>query len=557
MYKKIFYNDLENYLKEKELNKKIVISYSDFEDYQYQTSIALSNKEIDTVDLMNYLSKKENYESVSVTGKGFISVKFNLLKFEQEQKEKKTILIDYCGVNVAKKMHIGHIRSMFIGDYITRLHESNGDNVVKINHIGDWGNQFGYLLNYIQKNNLENNLNNELLTEYYKVANKLNKDDEKFCKESEMIAYKLQNNLDINIYNLWKKCVDISMADAAQVFNELNIKMNLSDTKGESFYAPFCNNVLKDLLDKGIAKKSEDNSVVIFFENKSPLVIQKSNGNFLYALYDLAALKWRQEHINPDKMVYVVDKRQSLHFEQVFEIAKKAGYVNHDVELQHIGFGTILGKDKKPLKTKEGDALYLEDLLNDGKEILKKTEYFEKLENDIKPEILQKSIVGGMKFYDLKFNKTQDYIFDWQYVLNFTGGSAPYIQNALTRIDSIFYKLNLDVNNKAKLDLSLMWSKEEKEIIFQTIKCAEIVKDSMNDYASQTLSENIIKTCQMFHKYYEGDVIIGSKEQDKKINLLNHIYHSIKDNIDILGIESYDCKQKLLERIKKKKLKNY
>ncbi len=556
MYKKQFQQDLGSYLKTKNLDKKINVSYSDFEDYQYQTPIAIGNKDIDPQDLANYLNQQNHYENVTITGKGFISVKFKLIDITTNKQKPLTVLVDYCGVNVAKKMHIGHIRSMFIGDYITRLHEKNGDNVIKMNHIGDWGNQFGYLLNYIQKNKLEDTLTNEKLTEYYKLANALNSEDEEFSKESEQVAYLLQNNLDKNIHDLWKKCVDISMIDAEKTFHELGIKMTLADTQGESFYAPFCHEVLTDLLNKGIAQKSEDNSVVIFFDKKSPLVIQKSNGNFLYALYDLAALKWRQENINPDKIVYVVDKRQALHFEQVFEVAKKAGYVKEDVVLQHVGFGTILDKNKKPLKTKSGATLYLEDLLADGKSILSNSEYFQNLEEELKPEVLQKSIVGGMKFYDLKFNKNQDYIFDWQYVLNFSGGSAPYIQNAMTRIDSIFFKLGLDVESKTQLNWSDNWNQSEKEIIFQTQKCAEIIQDSTKDYPSQTLCEHIGILCQLFHKYYESDMVIGSLEQDKKLNLLNHVYHSLKDNIDVLGIDYYACKQKLLNKPKSTKLKS-
>jgi arginyl-tRNA synthetase len=556
MYKKQFYQDLEFYLQTKGLNKKINISYSDFEDYQYQTPIAIGNKDIDPQDLASYLLGKPYYDEVSITGKGFISVKFKLADVQLHKDKPSTVLVDYCGVNVAKKMHIGHIRSMFIGDYITRLHQKNEDNVIKMNHIGDWGNQFGYLLHYIQKNNLENTLTNEKLTEYYKLANALNNENEQFNKESEKVAYLLQNNLDKAIYKLWKKCVNISMLDAEKTFQELGIKMTLKDTQGESFYAPFCKDILNDLLNKGIAQKSEDNSVVIFFEKKSPLVIQKSNGNFLYALYDLAALKWRQDNINPNKIVYVVDKRQSLHFEQVFEVAKKAEYVKGDVILQHVGFGTILDKNKKPLKTKSGATLYLEDLFAEGKAILSNSEYFQSLEEELKPEILDKSIVGGMKFYDLKFNKNQDYIFDWQFVLNFSGGSAPYIQNAMTRIDSIFYKLGLDVEDKTPFNWKDNWNKAEKEIIFQAQKCSEIIQDSVVDYPSQTLCENIIILCQLFHKYYESEMVIGSQEQDKKLNLLNYIYHSLKDNIDVLGIDYYSCKQKLLNEPKKVKLKN-
>lgn len=555
MYKQLFYKDLENYLVSQNLNKKINVSYSDFEDYQYQTSMALSNKEINPEDLLNYLLNQNHYEEVKVTGKGFVSVKFKLHNMDLEHTKSQKVIVDYCGVNVAKKMHIGHIRSMFIGDYVVRLHENNGDEVIKFNHIGDWGNQFGYLLNYIQKNKLEQTLDNQLLTEYYKEANKLNKENPEFAKESEEVAYKLQNHLDKDIHDLWEKCVSISMSDAEKTFHELGIKMTLEDTKGESFYAPFCKDILQDLLSKKIAEQSEDGSVVIFFEKKSPLVIQKSNGNFLYALYDLAALKWRQENINPDKIVYVVDKRQALHFEQVFEVAKKAGYVKEQVQLQHVGFGTILGKDKKPLKTKEGDALYLEDLFLEGKGILLNTEYFQKMEPEIKEEIINKSIVGGMKFYDLKFSKNQDYIFDWQYVLNFTGGSAPYIQNAMTRIDSICFKVGVDVEKQEPLQWNEIWSKEEKEMIFQTQKCTEIVHASTDEYASQTLTENIIKLCQLFHKYYEGETIIGHEQQDKKLNLLNHIYHSLKNNINVLGIDYYPCKQKLLAKPKGNKIK--
>lgn len=556
MYKQLFYQDLENYLKQQNLNKKINVSYSDFEDYQYQTSIALSNKEINPEDLMNYLNAQNHYEQVKVTGKGFVSVKFKLHNIEIENKISQKVVVDYCGVNVAKKMHIGHIRSMFIGDYVVRLHEKLGDEVVKFNHIGDWGNQFGYLLHYIQTNKLENKLDNELLTQYYKKANQLNTEDEVFAKDSAMVAYKLQNGLDNDLYKLWQQCVGISMNEAEKTFKELGIKMNLEDTQGESFYAPMCKDILTDLIDKKIAQKSDDGSVVIFFDKKSPLVIQKSNGNYLYALYDLAALKWRQENINPDKIIYVVDKRQSLHFEQVFEVAKKAEYVKENVVLQHVGFGTILGKDKKPLKTKSGDALYLEDLIIEGKDILYNSEYFQKMEPEIKEEIVNKSIIGGMKFYDLKFSKTQDYIFDWQYVLNFTGGSAPYIQNAMTRIDSIFYKLGLNVENIESLKWNNSFSQEEKEIIFQTQKCQEIINNSVEDYPSQTLTENIIKLCQLFHKYYEGETIIGHIEQEKKLNLLNHIFNSLKSNIDVLGIDYYACKQKLLNKPKGNKIKN-
>lgn len=550
MYKKQFNADLDAYLQAKGLSKKTNVAYSEFEDYHYQTALGLGGKGVDPRDLADFLSQRPGYEKALVTGPGFVSVKFKLAPSLASPAKPQKVVVDYCGVNVAKKMHIGHIRSMFIGDYIARLHEKNGDEVVKVNHIGDWGNQFGYLLRYIQKNKLEGELSNEKLTEYYKLANALNATDPQFAQESASVAHQLQNNLDPALHELWKKCVGISMSEAEKTFQALGVKMSLADTQGESFYAPLCQGVLEDLLEKKIAQKSEDGSMVIFFDKKSPLVIQKSNGNFLYALYDLAALKWRQENLNPDKIVYVVDKRQALHFEQVFDAALRAGYVKAGVALEHVGFGTILDQNKKPLKTKSGDALYLEDLLAEGKAILGQSEYFQNLALGpaAKQEILDKSIVGGLKFYDLKFNKNQDYIFDWKFVLNFSGGSAPYIQNAMTRIDSIFYKLGRDAEIETALDWDEKWSPAERGIIFQTQKCAEIVSESTQGYASQALCESASRLCQLFHAYYESEMVIGSPDQEKKLSLLNLVYHSLKESVDALGIDYYACSQKLMAK---------
>lgn len=551
-YKQILEQHLTEYLASINVSQPVVVSYSDFEDYQYQTPLGLSLvksiKDFNAGDIQDFLLKKysNTYESVDITGPGFVSVKFNLLDYTQDLQKPKTVLVDYCGVNIAKQMHIGHIRSMFIGDFIVRLHEQLGDNVVIQNHIGDWGNQFGFLIHYIQTNKLENGLTNKNLTEYYKLAYAKNEEDSEFAAASSKVAFQLQNNLDKDIYALWQTLVSISMSEAQKTFEELNLQINASHTQGESFYAPFCHETLNILIEKKIATKNEDGSVVVFFEDKSPLVLQKSNGNFLYAIYDLAAIKWRADHINPDKMVYVVDKRQALHFEQVFEIAHKADFVKDTIQLQHVGFGTILGKDKKPLKTKEGQSLYLDDLFAQGKSILEQDVHFINMDEKIKEEILSKTIVGGMKYYDLKFNKTQDYIFDWQHVLNFTGNSAPYIQNALVRIDSIFYKNSLEVMNADPIDWSFSWSKQEKAIIFQCQKTQELLGLSEKNYASQAICEHAIKVCQLFHKYYEGEKILGHADEKYKLQLLGQVYQQLTLLCDVLGIESYACQPKLL-----------
>jgi arginyl-tRNA synthetase len=550
MYKDKCKNDLNCFLEINNYDVTAQVVYSDFEDYHYQTPIifALKKKypEFKIEDLVVFLKDTGNYSKVELTGNSFISLKCKLEPMDITINVNKTILVDYCGVNVAKQMHIGHIRSMFIGDFIVRLHEHAGDKVIIHNHIGDWGNQFGFLLNYIQENKLENNLTNKKLTQYYKEAYKKNEESEEFAKHSAEVAYELQNFQNKDLYKLWKKLVDISMSEALTTFEDLNLKISGENTQGESFYAPMCKAILEDLLSKNIATKTPDGAIVVFFDNKSPLVLQKSNGNFLYALYDLTAIKWRVENINPDKIIYVVDKRQSLHFEQVFEVAINAKYTQ-TTELVHLGFGTILGKDKKPLKTKSGESLYLDELLESGKEILLKDNHFINMNEVFKKEILHKTIIGGMKYYDLKFSKQQDYIFDWEHVLNFTGGSAPYVQNALVRIDSILYKTNYDKVNLLLLDFNHQWSELENTIIFQCQKLDEIIGYLNIEYSSQTLTGQMIKVCQYFHKYYESEKIIGSSMELFKLQLLIYIQEKLNISCDILGIEVYQCEQILIE----------
>lgn len=556
MYKNQLEKDIQEFLNSENLEIKAPVVYSDYEDFHYQSSVLFSltkkNPDFNSNKIISYLMATGHYEKIEITGNNFLSVKCNLNPQIKNDIQSQTVLVDYCGVNVAKQMHIGHIRSMFIGDFITRLHEALGDNVVIQNHIGDWGNQFGFLLNYIKKNNLENHLDNKKLTEYYKLAYELNNNDEGFAKESAKVAYQLQNKLDDDLYKLWEKLVNISMIEAEKTFKEFNLKMDVSHTRGESFYAPFCKDIINDLLDKKIATKESDGSVVVFFDNKSPLILQKSNGNYLYGLYDIAAVKWRVENYNPDKILYVVDKRQALHFEQVFSIAKKANYVTNTTQLIHIGFGTILGKDKKPLKTKSGQSLYLDDLLAEGKNILSQDKHFEVMNETYKEEVLNKTIVGGMKYYDLKFGKQQDYIYDWEHVLNFTGGSAPYIQNAIVRIDSIFYKKWADNYNEKEINWDFKWSEDEKEIIFNCQKTLEIIQDLSSQYMSQQLATQMIKLCQLFHKYYEKEKVLGSQKEEEKLQLLSFVKNTLINSCEVMGIETYPCQQKLEKKWKVK-----
>jgi len=544
MYKEIFAQDISAYVK----NIKTVIDYSDYEDYQYQSPILFNlkkQKDFSVDDFIVYLQSTGHYQKVCVTGKGFLSVKFNLItNFEQEEKEKKKIIVDYCGVNVAKQMHIGHIRSMFIGDFVVRSHSH--DDVVIFNHIGDWGNQFGFLLQYIIDNKLEVD-DNKKLTQYYKASYKLYQEDAAFKAKSDMRAIQLHSK-DSSTLEIWKQCVETSLKEAQNIFNVFDLKINISDTQGESFYADMCPSIEKELIASGIACVQSDGALVSF-EGKSPLVLKKSTGSYLYGMYDLAAIKWRMEKINPDKIIYVVDKRQALHFEQVFDIAQKMNWVKKE-QLLHLGFGTILGKDKKPLKTKSGDSLYLDELLAEGYKQLLESEHFLKIDHALKNEVLEKTVVGAMKYYDLKFNKQQDYGFDWEFVLNTKGNSSPYLQNAYVRIDSIFYKKfqassipDMPVNASLLSDIG-------QDLYFNCQKTLEIISDLNTDYASQALTQQTMKICQLFHSFYEKEKILGSQDESIKLALLKKLSDTLEVSSEVLGISLYPCEQKIKNQVK-------
>lgn len=558
MYKQEFQNLIGACADKFALKGKRVPSYSTYEDYDYQSSILFSlnkhpDKDAITQQVVNFIKDSGNYEKVTLTGGGYISVKVKVKAFEDEfVPENKTVVIDYCGANVAKKMHIGHIRSMFIGDYVARLHEAKGNDVHRFNHIGDWGNQFGFLLEYIIQNNIVVKDNQEL-TNVYRQASALNKDDEGFRKLAEDRAYALQQN-DEETVALWKKCCALSLTEMSATFKQFDLLMTEDDAMGESFYAPLCPFVEKMLVEAGVAVVSEDGSVIVPDENpnKSPLVIKKSTGSYLYAMYDLAAIFHRVNIIKPNEIIYVVDKRQDLHFKQVFAVANKMGW-DKGCKLIHIGFGTILGEDKKPLKTRSGEVLYLDDLLDDGWKEMESYSAIEKIENSsYKKLVTEKTLFGALKFYDLHFATNTDYLFSWESVLSLKGNSAPYIQNAAVRIDSILFKIFGDVTPETKaFDVNIVKSFEgdlanNMLTLYMKNQITNEVMLSLEANDSQVLTEELMKMCKQFHIFYEGNNISYMKdsEQEMAVSLIKEVYKTLEIGSNILGIFLYPCEKR-------------
>lgn len=551
MYTSIITQDIQESLNSMgiTLEKTPIVSYSKFDNYEYQTPILfeLKNKisQEDIQKLIDSLVSTGNYKTVE-NSNNFLSFIMNKKHLEYTtNKSPKNVVIDYCSVNVAKEMHIGHIRSMFIGDYIARLHAFNGDNVIRQNHLGDYGNQFGFLINFIMKENIDlSNINNKGLTDIYKSAYNLYNEDESFKTSSDLVAKELQNKSNDEIYSIWQKICSISISKLDQVFQDFNILMIEEDIKGESFYANMLPAILDDLIHKEIAIKNEDGSVTVHLNDDEVLVLQKSNGAYLYALFDIACAKYRYEKYQADKILYVVDKRQELHFKQVFSIVKKAKYVSEETELIHISFGTVLNKDKKPLKTKTGESIYLDDVFLLGKEFLNTQEYYINMNEELKSEIINKTIVGGLKFHDLKMSRNQDYIFNFDTMFNFNGASAAYIQNAYVRINSILKMAMTEINHQ-EFDINCgLYDDIEKSLFFKCQKIEEIILNiEDNDYKSSVLAEAILNLVKSFHQYYETTHILNIDDEEfkkSKLLLLDYIRITILYSCDILGISVYE-----------------
>lgn len=542
MYINTIQEDLQLALKNLNLSNKFSISASDFEDYDYQTSLLfqLSKKE-NFQDLkesiISYLLNTGHYQSIEVTGKNYLSIKIKPLAIQNYNIKKEHVIVDYCGVNVAKQMHIGHIRSMFIGDYIAKANQHIGNQVTLFNHIGDWGNQFGFLLLYIYKNNLIVD-DNKKLTDYYKKAYHLYKTDESFAIESTETVKKLQNKEE-PFFSLWKKCCDISIEEMNKTTQEFNLSISSNDIKGESFYANMLPQIEKLLIDNKVATLQEDQTLVVNFDKLPTLLLKKSSGSYLYAMYDIAAIYWRINNLNPDKIIYVVDKRQELHFKQIFEISQKMGWANH-CELIHIGFGFILDKQNKPLKTKSGESLYLDDLIEEGFKELNGYPYYDKLEGSYKDIVLKDTLYGALKFFDLHSNPKTDYQFDWDNILNPKGGTAPYIQHAYVRIDSILFKQSVidEETLKNNFDVTVL-SPEGESLFKQTIKTLESIYTTTDNYSCHLLEEQLINLCKKFHLFYEHENISKSEFKDNQLGLIIHVKDCIEEVCNVFGISLY------------------
>ena len=469
--------------------------------------------------------------------------------------EKKTFAVDYSAPNVAKEMHVGHLRSTVIGDTIVRMLEFKGHTVIRENHVGDWGTPFGMLIEHLLDLG-EDRAANELgvgdLDSFYKQARSKFVSDEEFANRSRSRVVLLQGG-DAETLRLWRILVDESMRYFNEVYSMLGVMLTDDDIRGESSYQELLPEVVERLRESGDLEES-DGADVVFpggWVNRDgeplPMIIRKADGGYNYSTSDLACIIDRVERLGCDGFLYVVGTPQKQHFEMVFQVAKKAGFMNHNHQAVHVNFGSVLDTDGKVLKSREGEVIKLHDLLEEAIRRAKQSI------DDKNPDLLGKEReevaravgIGAVKYADLSTERTKDYVFDWEKMLSFEGNTAPYLQYAYARISSIFRKWGGDRESLTTNFESLMESElstlrgEEILLSRRLVEFPSILDDSVSTFSPHKLCKHLHSIASSFASFYENCAILKEDNEiisQRRLALCEVTSRELKLGLEMMGI---------------------
>jgi len=561
-------------------------SKEEFGDYQCNTCLVLAkiykkNPRDIASDFIKELNKNKQIsdlcETLKIAGPGFINIKLKNEILIKEIKSNikcpragvsltsktrndlpKKVIVDFSSPNIAKEMHVGHLRSTIIGDSLARVFELRGYEVLRLNHIGDWGTQFGMLITQLKdlySNDLKDidKIKISDLVEFYKASKKRFDNEPEFKERSRKEVVKLQSGNNESTA-AWKLLCDQSRKEFEDIYTNLNIKIK---ERGESFYNPFLNSVIEELHLKKIL--IEDNGAKCVFldgmTNKEgkpfPLIIQKKDGGFNYATTDLAAIRYRfnkePNGDNASRIIYVTDHGQANHFAGVFQVAKKANWIPENCQVDHVPFGLVQGIDGKKLKTREGKTILLKDLLIEAVRRAKE-DLLERLKNENRNEtkdfILKTSRViglGAVKYADLSQNRITNYQFSFDKMLSLNGNTAPYLLYTLVRISGINRKNDFVDDSKYSQDLHFE-NKSEWRLIRKLLKFDEVIISIEKDLMPNRLCNYLFELCQTFNRFYD-QVPILKEEKYKKISrltLCNLTEKTLKLSLELLGIETLE-----------------
>jgi arginyl-tRNA synthetase len=517
-----------------------------------------AQKVLDVLDLDGIASKTE------IAGPGFINI-FLSEEFLAKQAEsalsdsrlgvaaeaQKTIVADYSAPNVAKEMHVGHLRSTIIGDAVVRTLEFLGHKVIRANHIGDWGTQFGMLianLERVQQESGEVSMELADLEAFYRESKKLYDEDEEFAVKARNYVVKLQGG-DEYCAEMWKKLVDVTMIQNQRNYDRLNVSLTRENVMGESMYNNMLPGIVADLKEQGLAQEDDGAQVVFLEEYKNKdgepmgVIIQKRDGGFLYTTTDIACAKYRYETLGADRVLYFIDSRQHQHLMQAWTIVRKAGYVPEEVTLEHHAFGMMLGKDGRPFKTRAGGTVRLADLLDEAEErAIKLIESKNPdLETAEKQNIANTVAMAAVKYADLSKHRTTDYVFDWDNMLAFEGNTAPYMQYAYTRVASIFAKAGISMDELAG-DIQITEEKE-KSLIAKLLQFEEAVQSVAREGQPHIMCSYLFELAGQFSSFYEACPILNTEDESVKqsrLKLAALTAKTIKQGLSLLGIDTLE-----------------
>lgn len=458
------------------------------------------------------------------------------------------VAIDMSSPNLAKEMHVGHLRSTIIGDAVARVLEFLGDTVIRQNHVGDWGTQFGMLLAYLEEQPVDAQAELHDLEVFYRAAKKRFDESAEFADRARELVVKLQAG-DAECLRLWTRFNEISLSHCQKVYDQLGVKLTMADVKGESAYNDDLANVVDELKAKGLLTE-DDGALCVFLDefknaegNPLPVIVQKAGGGYLYATTDLAAMRYRNKVLHCDRVLYFVDQRQALHFQQVFEVARRAGFVPAGMDLEHMGFGTMNGADGKPFKTRDGGTVKLIDLLNEAEErayTLVKAKNPELGEDELR-HIAHAVGIGAVKYADLSKHRTSDYSFNFEQMLSFEGNTAPYLLYAYTRVASIFRKLGKgydEVGGKIVLE-----APQEQALAAQLAQFGDLLNNVALKGVPHILCAYLYELAGLFSSFYEHCPILAAQtpeQQESRLKLAALTGRTLKQGLELLGLETLE-----------------
>ncbi len=537
-----------------------------FGDYQANVAMSLG-KAIGTPPrklaeaIVTAVSWDDVCEKVEVAGPGFINFTFRTAFLDEQlagmaadprlgvaaAASPQTVVVDYSSPNVAKQMHIGHLRSTIIGDAIARVLEHLGHRVIRQNHIGDWGTQFGMLIEYLAQSGQEagDELKVADLEQLYRAAQQRYEADETFAARARRRVVDLQAG-EPTAVKLWKALVEESKRHFAGVYRRLGVLLGDEDVRGESFYNEMLPQVVRDLEALGLLHESEGARVLYppGFRNaeSEPLgmIVRKRDGGYLYATTDLAAARYRIATLGADRLIYVTDSRQNQHFAMLFAALREAGWAPAGVRLEHVPFGMVLGKDRRPLKTRSGRNVRLDEVLDEAVEradriIARKNP---DLAGPQRREVAEAIGIGALKYADLSGQRIKDYIFDWDQMLAFDGNTAPYLQNAYVRVRSIFRKGEIDPRTLPAGAIGIA-QPSERDLALRLLQFPAIVAAVADSLEPHRLCGFLYDLATAYHRFYENCPVLSAGEpalRNSRLVLCDLTARVLAGGLELLGI---------------------